>query len=958
MKFFNTTVSRTTSFSIESFKIHKDDIISFFEKNTLFQLSILIASRDLYNDLKKNKTDKVKIALENYFKRAHFSPVPFGTFSKVGTLQWGAIKGIQKSSDTYITTTVDNYFFIKELLKTLKTDWVAHPYYTNPTIHFLSRNRLSYYKTKITDRGDFKTKYAELDFDENTEWIINQFKKGAKIHEISKLLIKDGFEINDIHKYLLEVIEAGLIINKNVLPPRNITKPIGKTHFKSQIIKEKTHKINSKKNRDLFINRIHKEQIKLPTTDTYKRVYTVTGYDKMTGNVHFDVQEKIKKYICFTLSQTTNKKTIPNKLSEFGKIFHRHFNDDFVPLSTVFNPKCGLEYGSRKTISSPKFPKTLLHKIIASNNYPVNLTIPKIDTDQLSESLSPTFGILYELLKCNKTGKEIIYFKTIGGVSAINILGRFTNATEELCSEIALYEEEIYNNQIVAEINMVSQARTLNVLAEKRYYKHVIPLNTAFDKGANPIFLEDLYVKYNGNRFILISKEKQKEIIPRLTSAINYTLDNSEIYQFLCDLQFQQKELSPIQFNFNFYENLGVLYVPRIYLEDDILLHPAQLLLVNNNLNLIDFKVYLFDLIDLYSFPNTICFPDKKGALILDLKEEETIIKLHKKLLEVSFFYISESIYSSFTPQIKENGAHYVHELYTSIKNTNFKAPKPLSKININDKEKNQNIPWLSDWLYLELYCNSYAENEILNIIFKTLVRKQTPVLELFFYVRYNNPKNHLRIRFKTVSPEFKAQIMEKIGELKQNNIVLEYLIKPYNQELDRYGGEKLMRLSEKIFHLDSLDTFNQIIKYDTLDHESIFLQAIFKIKYYFEFFSLTLDEMISQCELAIATLSQEFPLDKSLRKSFNKYSKNILLKINEKQYHRFLEIPALTSEITLHLQKSTYKKKQYVSDIIHMSMNRLFNDKPRFKEFQTYYITLNYLKQLKFTEKTINKND
>ncbi len=58
MKFFNTTVSRTASFSIESFETHKDDIISFFEKNTLFQLSILIASRDLYNDLKKKKKKK------------------------------------------------------------------------------------------------------------------------------------------------------------------------------------------------------------------------------------------------------------------------------------------------------------------------------------------------------------------------------------------------------------------------------------------------------------------------------------------------------------------------------------------------------------------------------------------------------------------------------------------------------------------------------------------------------------------------------------------------------------------------------------------------------------------------------------------------------------------------------------------------------------------------------------
>ncbi len=947
MKFFNTTVSRTTSFSIESFETHKDDIISFFEKNTLFQLSILIASKDLYNDLKKNKKNKVKTSLENYFKRAHFNAVPFGTFSKVGTLQWDVRHKIRKCNTAFVTITADNSVFIQELSKALQTDWIKCLYYTNPTIHFLSQNRLSYYKTNVTSDCNFKTEYAELDFDENTEWVINQFKNGAKIPEITSLLENDGFETNEINNYLTTIIEAGLIINSCLFPPRNTSKSLTINNFESLLIKEKIHTINSKKLMNSLVNRLTEEQDTLSKENTHKNLYMVTGYDLMEGGIHNSIKEKIKDYINFTLAFNHHDKPITKKLLAFGNEFYHHFNDDFVPLSKVFNPKCGLQYNAKDKSVSSALPTAIFKKTITSNNQPIYMDMPDVKADHLFKKLGPTFGVMYELLRCKETGKQIVYFKSVGGSSAINILGRFANATEALCKEIATYEEQVYNEQIVAEINMIMQPRALNVFSEKRYYRHVISLNTTFDKNSIPVFFEDLYVKFNGSRFILISKKLQKEIIPRLTSAINYKLSKSNAYHFLCDLQYQNKELIPTNFDMNSYANVGVPYIPRIYLKDDILLRPAQLLLVNNNLNLEDFKVYVSKLIKLYSFPNKICVSDKKGTITMDFENEEAFSVLHKKILKLHSFYISESLYSSFTPQVKQGTEHFAHELYSCIKNVDFEPPKPLSNSTINFNKEHQNTPILSEWLYLELYCNTYGENEIIN----TIMEFMPSTIELFFFVRYNYPKNHLRVRFKTQSIEAKSIILTKIEDLKRNNLVLEYLIKPYNQELGRYGGERLMILSEKIFHLDSLDTFNQIIKYDTLDQESIFLQAIFKIKYYFEFFDLTLDEMISQCELGVAALSKEFPLDKVLRKSFNKLSKDLLVKIDEKQQHRFLEIPALKSEITLHLKKRTNKKKQYVSDVIHMSINRLFNDKPRFKEFQAYYFTLNYLKQLKFTK-------
>lgn len=947
MQFFNTTVSRTTSFSVESFDKYKNNIDSFFKTNLLFQLSILIASKDLYNDIQKKKVHKVKTALENYFRRAHFNAVPFGTFSKVGILEWGRANNINKSDITFVTLVADHSVLVKELVKTLPTNWKQYTYYTNPTVHFLSSETLSYYKTEITAEGHFKIAYVELDLDTHTQWVLRQFKKSASLSEIINLLKKKGFKTSDIDNYLIKIIEAGLLINAELFPAHMHTKSSLISPINSPLIKERKHAINTENLIHSLAKRLIKEQNKLCSDNTYKSIYMATGYDHMNGNICNTIKEKIKAYTNFTLAFNHQQQPIKNRLLEFGNEFCQHFNDEFVPLSTVFNPKCGLQYGNNNNTTPKAIPDFLFKKIITSNNNPIYMDLPNAGVeDHLLNTIDPTFGVIYELLACEKSGKEIVYFKSVGGGSALKMLGRFTEATEAICEEIAAYEEERYRDQIVAEISMILKPRIFNVLAKKSYYKHIIPLNTVFDETTEPIFLEDLYLKFNGRRFILISKEKQKEVVPRLTSAVNYPLSNFNIYRFLCDLQYQYGELTPVNFNLNAYNNIGVTYIPRIYLKNDILLSPAQLLLVNTHLGFDDFKVYVLELVDLYNFPKKICVADAKGKLTIDLENEAAFLMLHKKVITQNTFYISESLYESFRPQIKQYNEHFVHELYSCIKNTNFKPPSPLFGIKIHDPKRYQNIPILSEWLYLELYCNTYIENEVL----KSIIEVMPKTIVCFFFVRYNTPKNHLRVRFKTQSMAAKSAIIKKVSVLKDKHMILKYIIKPYHQEISRYGDEKLMDLSEKIFHLDSLDTFTQNIQHECLDEQTIFIQAIQKINHYFTFFNLSLDEMIAHCELSVSQLAKEFLLDKKRRKSFNKSSQTILKHMTVISYPQFLEMASLKLEVNASFKKDDPKKKAYISDIIHMSMNRLFTTNQRFNEFKAYYLTLNYLKRLKFT--------
>lgn len=112
-------------------------------------------------------------------------------------------------------------------------------------------------------------------------------------------------------------------------------------------------------------------------------------------------------------------------------------------------------------------------------------------------------------------------------------------------------------------------ALSLNILPVKQFYDYCIPINTTFTNNSNPILLSDIYVHLEDGRIALVSKKYKKEVIPKLTSAINPNLSDSEFYSFLCDYEFYNQEIYGVNFDFNSY-NYAMPYVPRIYLEKGV----------------------------------------------------------------------------------------------------------------------------------------------------------------------------------------------------------------------------------------------------------------------------------------------------------------------------------------------------------------------------------------------------
>ena len=200
-------------------------------------------------------------------------------------------------------------------------------------------------------------------------------------------------------------------------------------------------------------------------------------------------------------------------------------------------------------------------------------------------------------------------------------------------------------------------------------------------------------------------------------SAINFRLSDSEIYKFLIELESQNQEFYGVNFNVNNYKNFFTPFVPRIYLDESILLYPSQILLVDADYDFEKFNAYLQLKIDEFGFTQKIVFTDLKGDLVVDTQNKNHTQLLFKKLKEKKYLYVSECLYDLFLPTIENETENFVHELIVSVKNTDYVSTDfDYSNIEV-EQFKTNIISVTSDWLYLELYCNTYAESDILRYI-------------------------------------------------------------------------------------------------------------------------------------------------------------------------------------------------------------------------------------------------
>lgn len=439
----------------------------------------------------------------------------------------------------------------------------------------------------------------------------------------------------------------------------------------------------------------------------------------------------------------------------------------------------------------------------------------------------------------DKGNYKIYIGPNIGSISAGKTFGRFSDIIgkeiNELFKDILKEEKKFYSDdEIFAELTELPQnGRITNITLNNNAYEYEINIGSNANRNKKQIHINDIYIGIDKkkNKFYIKSKSLNKKIIIKSTHMLTSTY-GSNIYRFLRDIsgnsfEFPLQIISRLKMNNKF-------YVPRIVYKN-IVLCPKTWLLSLKSLGLDDkvteseFQKALnvwrrdFDL-DKYVY-----LTEFDNRLLLNLDNKFHINELYTAIKKKDLI-ITEIEEGLDYLWVKGNNGKYFSEIV---------IPFVLNKDKFNDKDKSINsiqykgletkceytknrsnigtydakrlIPLGKEWIYFKLYVNKKRTDELIADyvvpFFNDLVAKK--YIEEYFFIRYADPKDHIRLRIKIFDKKSIVSLMDLVNEffndLKIKGLVTAVNIDTYDREIERYGGIEIFDYVEKYFFRDSV---------------------------------------------------------------------------------------------------------------------------------------------------------
>ena len=270
-------------------------------------------------------------------------------------------------------------------------------------------------------------------------------------------------------------------------------------------------------------------------------------------------------------------------------------------------------------------------------------------------------------------------------------------------------------------------------------------------------------------------------------------------------------------------------------------------------------------------------------------------------------------------------------------------------------------------WLYYKIYCGNYSADTVLieNILPIVEELEQKKLIDQWFFIRYQDPKNHLRLRFHLTTVDNLQEIIQLMqlyfSKLVEKDIVFDIATATYKREIERYG--KTTRTAvEKLFYYNS-EKILQLIDNTTPEDDEIArifatLQMIDDLLEEFEISLTYRQEFIHSMQLQF---KEEHNIGKDNTKKLDQLYRNYKIEISlflaEKQEPPYLEglieimktrdeeIKIIKTILIKIKENSTTTSLELIASLIHMNINRIFRSKQRQYEMLCYDFMNRYYK-------------
>lgn len=693
--------------------------------NKLIQEAIFLASPTLYFELTKwtnnEKTEKKEVAklkksFLKYLTRMSSRCTPFGLFAGCKTGAISNRNNVELNKDFSRATRLDMNYLVALSQDLSKVPHIQEQllYYPNNSLYEVG-NQLRYIEYYYIN-AKRKHQITAVENNEYLTKIIERAKEGANIDSLCETIIDKDISKNEALGFINQIIDSQILTSE--LEPSvtgedffnqliKVLSKINHTDSILQILLEVKQNLSAIDNN--YVNSVEKYisiSNKLKSLGTKFELKYLFQTDLKLNTKHNTIDKKIIDDIKegMHVLNLLSPENLNNNLQKFTEKFQERYEEKEMPLSKVLDLDIGIGYlqnqdnsDSNPLIDELAFPNqnsssstqinwtekdSILHKKLITSIINKNkvITLEKSDLPNKTpnwNNLPDTISSMIQIVKIE--GKEYILMNNVGGSSAANLLGRFCLNDEELnkyVNSIAKLEKKINEDKIIAEIVHLPESRVGNILARPHFREYEIPYlaKSSLDKNKQ-IDISDLSLQVKQRKIILKSISKDKEILPRLSTAHNYQAKSLPIYHLLCDLQTQKKKLG-IGFNFGPLEN-EFNFLPRIVYKN-IIFSSAQWKVYKKDITHISKEKenpdkllkLVQDWRDEREIPQFVSFEEGDNILIINLGNIDSIKMFLSITKKYSQFKLKEYLFTNNNEFVTSNEENYANQFIISFYKT------------------------------------------------------------------------------------------------------------------------------------------------------------------------------------------------------------------------------------------------------------------------------------------------
>lgn len=815
--------------------IWRDHLFNLFKTDATFREAISIASSSLYEAIKKDsihEIEKTATSLLYYLIRSATRATPFGFFSFVATGRWNENTNIDFRPANLQKRTRPDMEWVWALIKKNYDENLFKanlPVRTNPLVELQAdRFILDYFLSgKVTEE---KRQITSIKVNKLTTAILIHAKRTQPINTLLEILLQDIPNLNK-EKTIAVIIE--LMEKQFLLPaliPSNLNFSLSNLNFdglESILEQIQAYDLLPIGAGEKSFLSIKENMQKIVDASSYLQVDL--AYKNASITLSKTVAKEASNALEFLWLIYSNIKK-KNAVSSYHALFMERYGvDRLVPLVELLNQEKGLgsfennPLAKDKTQDSPfqmLWERWIFQKIqecINKGEHEINLDIKivqkllKLSEQSLadkSEAL-PSCDLFFKILALSQEDIDnsnfdlaISYISCEAGSSLGRFLDLLSEQEEQNLRSFFEEEERLEPQARFVEISYwPREARCANVSINPCLRKYTIDLQKD-SSDDNTIELEDIYVGATPDHLYLTNKDGEFEILTRTCNLLAQRVAPEPI-RFMREVtQERHKKIS----NHLFSEEADkLIYIPRIRYHKTILFPQTWKI---DGLNFKDLskeeaieKFHIWA--NQWKLPTEVIFAQGDNQLLINRFQETFVKKIVLRLIKGETITLTENLSSAW---VKKGNANHVSEFVVPFIRNKFyvgkKSPAQKSAFeDISGKER-WSVPG-EKWLYLKLYL---GKNKVNHFLLEHLSQHLKHIEYPWFFVRYQDPLYHLRVRIKSDHLSLKTleDFHDKFRVWMEIGLIQKVEICPYEREIERYGGISLIDQAEEIFCADT----------------------------------------------------------------------------------------------------------------------------------------------------------